>query len=131
MTGVAYVDSSALVKLIVEETGSHSMARWYVEAERVLISRVGIVETRRAAARHDDLDPGLIDQVLRSVAVFELDEQIERDAVAIRPSSVRSLDAIHLATAMAMLPAIDAFVTYDERLAEAARSLGLPVVSPS
>ena len=52
MTSLAYVDASALVKLVVVEVESAQMLRWYVESERVVTSRVGILETRRAAARH-------------------------------------------------------------------------------
>jgi predicted nucleic acid-binding protein len=48
-----------------------------------------------------------------------------------RPAALRTLDAIHLATAMALAPGLDAFVTYDDRLAEAARALGLPVIRPA
>ena len=50
---------------------------------------------------------------------------------AIGPPLLRTLDAIHLATALALVPDLDAFVTYDDRLAEAARALGLPVVRPA
>jgi uncharacterized protein len=49
----------------------------------------------------------------------------------VEPALVRTLDAIHLATAMALVPDLDAFVTYDDRMAEAARALGLPVVRPA
>lgn len=52
-------------------------------------------------------------------------------AATVGPSSLRTLDAIHLATALGLGAELDAFVTYDNRLAEAARSLGLPVVSPA
>ncbi|MBA2382017.1 MAG: type II toxin-antitoxin system VapC family toxin [Chloroflexi bacterium] len=131
MTAVAYVDTSALVKLIVEEVGSLGMARWYVGADRLLISRLGIVETHRAAARRTNIDMIRLDRILNSIEVFELDDQIGREAAAVGPVALRSLDAIHLATAMSLRPAIDAFVTYDDRLASAARELGLPVVSPA
>ena len=131
MTAIAYVDASALVKLLVDESGSPGMARWYVEAERVVSSRIGIVETRRAVERRAvDTDTGLVDRVLSSVEIFELDADIGRAAATVGPSALRTLDAIHLATALA-IPGIEAFVTYDDRLADAARALGLPVISPA
>lgn len=56
---------------------------------------------------------------------------IARSANSIGPLLLKALDAIHLATAQALGPELDAFVTYDDRLAEAARTLGLPVVRPA
>jgi predicted nucleic acid-binding protein len=69
--------------------------------------------------------------VLDVVDVVEFDVAIARSAAALGPSALRTLDAIHLATAMALGPELDAFVTYDDRLAEAARAVGLPVVRPA
>ena len=130
MTGVAYVESSALVKLVLDEPGSPAMFRWYVESLNVLTSRIGIIETRRAAARGMH-DPARLDAVLDSIGVVELDEDIARSVGAVGPARLRTLDAIHLGTALALLPDLDAFVTYDDRLAEAARGIGLPVVRPA
>lgn len=59
------------------------------------------------------------------------DPAIARAAGDLAPFSLRTLDAIHLASALARGPELDAFLTYDDRLAEAARSLGLPVVRPA
>ena len=128
---VAYVDASALAKLLIVEAGSTAMERWYVEIERAVTSRIGVVETRRALARRG-VSPrtGLVDRTLASVAIVELDQSIAERAAAIGPTGLRTLDAIHLATAVEIGP-IDAFVTYDDRLAEAARGIGLPVVRPA
>lgn len=128
---LAYVDASALAKLLLVEPGSTEMLRWYLETDRVITSRIGVIETRRAVARREpDLSPARIDIVLRSVEVFELDADLARHASLIDPPSLRTLDAVHLATALAVGP-IDAFVTYDDRLADAARAVGLPVVRPA
>jgi len=127
---LAYLDASALVKLIVDEPESVALNRWYVEAERLATSRVGIVETRRASARRD-CDPAHREWILSDVEVVELDKRIAASAAAIEPALVRTLDAIHIATAMALVPDLDAFVTYDERMADAARAMGLPVVRPA
>lgn len=130
MSGLTYADASALVKLVVEEPESGAMNRWFVESTRVLTSRIGVVETRRAASRRDH-DAEHREAVVRDVEVIDLDPAIAGVAAAIAPAAIRTLDAIHLATALALVPELDAFVTYDDRLADAARALGLPVVRPA
>jgi uncharacterized protein len=130
MTGVAYADASALVKLVVDEAESARVFRWYVEVERVATSRIGVVETIRASSRRAH-DAGYRDRVLDEVEIVELSGEIARVAAGIGPPLLRTLDAIHIATALALGPELDAFVTYDDRLAEAARAIGLPVVRPA
>lgn len=127
---VAYVDASALVKLVVAEAESASMFRWYVDSERVVTSRVGVVETLRATSRRW-FDPGHRQRVVEDIEVVEFDAAIADLAGTVGRPALRTLDAIHLASALALLPELDAFVTYDDRLAEAARALGLPVVRPA
>jgi predicted nucleic acid-binding protein len=128
---VAYVDASALAKLLIVEADSTAMERWYVEIERAVTSRVGVVETLRAVARQAiPLRNDLVDRTLASVEIVEVDQSIAGRAATIGPAGLRTLDAIHLATALELGP-IDAFVTYDDRLAEAARGIGLPVVRPA
>ena len=130
MTTVAYVDASALVKLVVDEPETPSMFRWYVESERLATSTIGIIETRRAANRRGH-DPAQLESVFRSLVILQVDDIVAAGAARISPVKLRTLDAIHLATAMAMGTEIGAFVTYDDRLAEAARSVGLPVIKPA
>lgn len=130
MSRVTYADASALVKLVVAEAGSEAMLRWFTEAERVLTSRVGIVETIRASSRRAH-DAAHREAVVRDVEIVELEPAIAASASIVGSPLLRTLDAIHLASALALVPELDAFVTYDDRLAEAARSLGLPVVRPA
>jgi predicted nucleic acid-binding protein len=127
---VAYVDSSALTKLVLDEPDSLAMRRWYVESDHVLCSRIGILETRRAVARGQP-DPDHLDVILRSVEIVEFDADIAWQAAVVGPLSLRTLDAIHLASAVALLPEVDSFVTYDDRLAIAAHAVGLPAVRPA
>jgi predicted nucleic acid-binding protein len=130
MKSLAYVDASALVKLVIDEPDSLAMNRWYVEAERLITSRVGHVETVRAASRRGH-DPVRRDRVLAGVEVYELDAGVAGVAAGLQPVLLRTLDAIHIATALALGPELNAFVTYDERMAEVARAVGLPVVRPA
>ena len=126
----AYVDASALVKLVVFEAESVAVQRWYVETEQVLTSRVGIVEAYRSITRRSH-DPTQLRVILGSIEIFELDADIAARAMRVSPDVLRTLDAIHVATALAIGPTLDAFVTYDDRQAEAARAAGLPVVRPA
>jgi predicted nucleic acid-binding protein len=125
-----YVDASAIVKLVVEEPETPALQRWFVEAAYAVTSRVGVVETRRATARRAH-DPEHRERVLRDVEVIELTPAIAAAAATLQPPVIRTLDAIHLASALTVAADLDAFVTYDDRMAEAARSLGLPVVHPA
>jgi predicted nucleic acid-binding protein len=129
MSGVAYADASALVKLILLEAESGAVHRWFTEAPRIATSRVGVVETIRASSRRIH-DVAHRDRVLEEVEIIDLGPAIAT-AAALHSPLLRTLDAIHLATAMALMPDLDAFVTYDDRLAEAARAIGLPVVRPA
>ena len=125
----AYLDASALVKLALAEAESGPVQRYIDEIDEVVTSRVGIVETRRAVARAHGTDTAA-DVPLSSVAAVEFDHAIAATAAVLQPLALRTLDAIHLATALSLYH-VDAVVTYDNRLANAARSLGLPVVSPT
>jgi predicted nucleic acid-binding protein len=108
---------------------SPAVYRWFIEAPRVVTSRIGIIESLRASSRRVH-DPTHRDRVIASVGVFELDADIAAVAATVGAPTLRTLDAIHIATAMSLAPELDAFVTYDDRMAEAARSLGMPVVRP-
>ncbi|MDQ3127833.1 MAG: type II toxin-antitoxin system VapC family toxin [Chloroflexota bacterium] len=130
MTSLAYLDASAIVKLVLAEPESLEMARWYVESERVSTSLVGMIETRRAAARrpHDSVH---LERVLSGIEIIGVTARLGERAASIVPATVRTLDAIHLATAISIGSSLTSFVTYDDRMAAAARDLGLPVVSPA
>ena len=130
MTSAAYVDASALVKLALDEPDATAMRNWYIEIDRIVCSRIGIIETHRAVGRQGR-DPLHLRAILESVDVIELDVRVAIQAESIGPSGLKTLDAIHLATALSVGAEIDAFVTYDDRLAEAARAAGLPVVRPA
>jgi predicted nucleic acid-binding protein len=127
---VLYLDTSATAKLLIEEAESKALGDHLRSARTLLVtSRVGIVELRRVG-RRIDAGADRADAIAASLVVVELDETVERHAIAIDPD-LCCLDAIHLATALAAADSIDGFVCYDGRLAAAATALGLTVLAPA
>ena len=124
-----YVDSSALVKLAAEEAESGALIGFLQGRSGALVtSVVTSVEVRRAARRVGAAEAG--ERALRAVALVELTPETRDLAVALEPTSLRSLDAIQLATALALGNELESLVAYDKRLVDAARANGLEVVSP-
>lgn len=129
---VWYLDASALVKLIVAEPESGALRRYLGERPRIISSRIAEVELRRAVARQDEIDAGdRVSSLIATVELLELNAEVARRAGELNPATLRSLDAIHLASALVIAPEVDAVVAYDTRLAAAARAAGLAVVAPA
>ena len=130
VAGRVYLDASAAVKLVVAEPESQPLAQ-YLAAQGIRVShRILEVELIRAVLRRspDSLEQAMA--LLRVLEFVELDAEIASLAGRLEPSSLRSLDAIHLASALALGHEIDTFVTYDARQADAATALGLNVEAP-
>jgi predicted nucleic acid-binding protein len=129
----AYLDSSALLKLVLPERESEPLrAALRAWPDRVT-SRIAAVECHRAVRRVGRSSSLIarMGHVLASCTLLHLDEATLRLAEAIGEPHLRSLDALHLAAALSMGDHPAAFVTYDERLAAAARSFELVVIAPS
>jgi predicted nucleic acid-binding protein len=125
-----YLDASALVKLVLNEPG-HDDLRSYLEGQPSrATSVISEVEVPRAVARATGVDPAEVSSLLHGATVLHLASTLTLAAARSRPLTLRSLDAIHLASAIDLGEDLTDFVTYDRRLADAARSLGLRVVSP-
>jgi predicted nucleic acid-binding protein len=128
----AYVDTSAFVKLFSVEPESEALvAAIHSEWDGVLASEIFAVEVIRAARRIGGTAVARATELLRTVVLLPLTAEIRREAGRIGPPELRSLDAIHLATAQAASERIGAVLTYDERLASACAAAGLPVVAPA
>lgn len=126
-----YLDASAIVKLLVDETGSSDLVRYLAGRGVPITSRISDVEVRRAVSRTGiPVDAGRADGVIAALTVRELDASLAAAAGRLAPPALRTLDAIHLATALELVLELEAFVTYDQRLAQAAAAAGLPTVSP-
>jgi len=89
------------------------------------------VETFRAVARNAPGAAGGLPQVLDLISLVGLDKAVRAAAQTVTPPAVRTLDALHLATALRMRDQLISFVTYDLRLAEAASATGLPADAPT
>ncbi|TCC40766.1 type II toxin-antitoxin system VapC family toxin [Kribbella speibonae] len=127
-----YLDSAAIVKLVHAEAESSALRNWLDErAETAWVSSVlAEIESFRALARHAPEAVVRLPRVLDLIDLRELDAGARILAQTVRPAAVRSLDAIHLATALRIQP-LTSFVTYDKRLADAARIAGLAVDAPA
>ena len=126
----AYLDASALVKLAVTEQQTAALRKYLRRHPQRFTNRVAEVEGKRAIRRLPMSREAPVQAAFDGVAVIDLDPSIANRAGVIEPVGLRSLDAIHLASAVELGAELDAFVTYDARQATAARELGLSVVSP-
>jgi predicted nucleic acid-binding protein len=130
VTKRVYLDASAAVKLVVSEPESESVKTFLAGEVSRVSSRVLAVELIRAVIRGS---PASLDQarsLLGVIEFIELHEEVAERAAGFEPAALRSLDAIHLASALALGEDLDVFVTYDARQGDAARALGLTVEAP-
>lgn len=127
-----YIDASAFLKLIFAEPESRELVR-FVEsssrADNIYSSQLLATEAGRAVER-EGRPQGLVDDQLRRVALLLPSAPTFEAARHIAPASLRSLDAIHLATAAELGTDLEGLISYDTRLIEAARAVGILTVSP-
>jgi len=128
---IAYLDTSAVVKLLMREPETVALRGRLQHWQRRTSAALLRVELLRAVKRAGM--PRLMMQARRQLATIHLirldDELLER-AAELEPASIRSLDAIHLAAALSLGADLAAVVTYDNRMLTAAQAIGLPVVTP-
>ncbi|MGI8445633.1 MAG: type II toxin-antitoxin system VapC family toxin [Streptosporangiaceae bacterium] len=128
-----YLDSAAVVKLVHAEAESQALRAWLGDRSSLgWVSSVLVeVETVRALARHAPDAISRLPPVLDLMVLVEISSQVRAAAQTVMPPAVRTLDAIHLATALHMSDQLTSFLTYDLRLAGAAIAAGLTVDSPA
>jgi uncharacterized protein len=125
-----YLDSSALVKLVVAESESDALAAHLRRRPTRVSCALARVEVVRAVRPHGDAAVVRARQVLDRIALARLDETLLDAAADFEGAGLRSLDAIHLAAARSLGDDLGALVTYDRRMADAAKVAGLRVVAP-
>jgi uncharacterized protein len=127
---LVYADSSALVKLVIEEPESYALDRYLSSGPVMATSRIALVEVQRAVGLANAAPEPAAEaaRLLESCMLIDVADALLRTAAGLTSSSVRTLDAIHLASALRI--GADEVLTYDHRLATAAGEHRLVVVSP-
>ena len=126
-----YVDTSALVKLVLAEGESEALRTYLGSDPDVVSSALLGVEARRAILRKRPSSLPRIDILLDRTRLIDVSNVILDRAGRLPDPLLRSLDAIHLATATSIRDEVEVLLTYDDRLAEAARALDIPTVAPA
>ena len=127
---MTYVDSSAIVKLAVAEPESTAL-RQYLSRRRPLVSStLAQIEVARALMPSGPEAVARGEFVLRRIQLLRVNDRVLTEAGQMTPTELRSLDAIHLASAHQLGPSVRQIVTYDERMADAAEAGGWAVSSP-
>ena len=129
-----YLDSSAAVKLFTAEAESPALASVVRELigsglGRLFLSRLTQLETVRSLKRKGE-DPTIADRFFEAADLVDIRPQDFEKAQQVLPSSLRSLDSLHLVSALRLSELGIAMVTYDRQLAEAAAAAGLRAISP-
>lgn len=124
-----FLDSSAIVKLVLDEAESAAIER-VLNGERFAASALVRTEVVRAVLRRAPARVKLARDVIDQARLIRIDPHVLDLAATIDPPTLRSLDAIHLASALELREELEAFVAYDDRLLAAASALGMPVASP-
>jgi len=128
-----YLDSAAVVKLVHAEPESAALRSWLDEQAEIqwISSVLTEIESFRALARYAPEAVSRLPAVLDQIDLIDLDQRIRMLAQTVTPATVRSLDAIHLGTALGSRSSLTSFVTYDKRLLDAAQAAGLPIDAPA
>lgn len=125
---IVYVDTSALAAVLIEQPHSEALIAWLEGATALLVSSDLLETEMRRLAVREGLDQGDVSRTLDGVALAALDRAVFRGAGLLPLPFLRSLDAIHLEAALRL--EASALLTYDRRLGDGARAMGLDVIAP-
>lgn len=126
-----YLDASAIITLIAGRRHAPEL-RGFLAAKPTMpmgTSTLGLVETVRTLDQLGDYPSAMADLVAGFTEILVTEEV--RDTAARLPNGVRTLDAVHIASAQILEDALDVLVTYDRRMYDVAQSIGLPVAAPT
>lgn len=125
-----YLDSSAFIKLVRSEPESGALRAEMSNGDALVSSVLLQVEGRRAASRYGTVALGRARAALGTVTLLAIDDATVETAADLKPPGLRSLDALHLAAALSLADDLRCMYCYDDRLATAARTLGIDVCRP-
>ncbi|OLT04462.1 hypothetical protein BJF90_22870 [Pseudonocardia sp. CNS-004] len=129
-----YLDTSAFLTLVRDEeresAAMHAYLRSTGERPALVSSTLLAIETRRGTLRTNPSRLPRVDMLLSTVTQTEISAAIVESASRLPDPLLRSLDAIHLATALLVREELDVLLTYDTRLRAAAEAHGLPTAAP-
>jgi predicted nucleic acid-binding protein len=133
MVSLVYLDASALVKLIVAEPESAALIEFLRTRPDRVSSALSLVEVPRAIRRAGGgtTDRRRARRLLTRLAIVDVDHRVLATAATLDPPDLRTLDAIHLATALVLGEDLVGLVTYDRRLASAAARRDVEVLAPA
>jgi len=132
VSALVYVDTSALVKLLFDEPESQAVVQFLARWPDRVCSAVAAVELGRVARSVQDPEVERdAKRILKGVHLIAIDAALLAVAATTEPRSLKTLDALHLATARSLGHELAGFITYDRRLADAARHFDLTVWSPA
>jgi len=126
-----YLDSSAIIKLVVAEPQTPALRRYLARRPPLVSSALAKTEVSRALLPLGETAIRRGNDTLSRLDLVRINDRVLADAGTLLPLELRSLDAIHLATARLFGQTLARLITYDRRLAEAARTLGLTVTAPA
>ena len=127
---VSYLDSSAIVKLIVKERESAALRRYLRGRQALVSSALARTEVKRAVLQLGVTAMQRAEEVLNRIELVRMNNAVLNAAGVMKPDELRSLDAIHLATAALFEGTLSDLVTYDARMATAAQAHGWAVATP-
>lgn len=126
-----YLDTSALVKLVVAEDETDALIAWLDETNGDWVSSdLTRTELLRAVRRTTQDRVVRAREVLECITLLDVTTQIYEEAARINPPALRTLDSVHLAVALDLGDDLESIVTYDDRLAEAATANGVLITTP-
>lgn len=126
-----YADTSALVKLVVAEAETAALREWIAAEKPVLVSSdLARAELQRAVRRGAPDRAVQAKTLLDSIMLMTLSSAVYDSAGRLDPAMLRTLDAVHVAAALELGDDLEGLITYDDRLAEAARLHGIRVIIP-
>ena len=125
-----YLDSSAIVKLVVLEAESKSLRKFLRRHPSRVSSALARVEVLRAVRPQGQAAIGHARAVLGRIALIGIDDEVIDRAAMLDGSVLRSLDAIHVATALGLQGDLEVLLTYDDRMRKAAAAIGVPTETP-